>query len=216
MLYRERGDMTILSVRHGCVSLILSAEGSSPQDVFSSRIARTTTGSALPLVSFWTKPISLFRTFLFPFLTAWTCREARKMQYSFKMRPHEKCMQTFFYRCPHLVGMRVYNLLADAVQLCGVTNQPQVLLLGDLQGRLARWPPHLLEHLKTGKSSAKLRSEEYKWALAGMCISQREITALCAADWPAWQRMRRCVLFPGAPAAQPGQRAKSDWKWIKR
>lgn len=47
-------------------------------DVFSSRMALTRTGSALPLVSLWTWPISLFSTFLFPFLMAWTYTEAQE------------------------------------------------------------------------------------------------------------------------------------------
>lgn len=53
---------------------------------------------------------------------------------------------------PHLIRMRVHHLLADPMQLCGVTNKTQVLLLDDLRGCLAGWPPHLLEHLKAGRN----------------------------------------------------------------
>lgn len=121
-------------------------------EVFFCRIALTRTGSALPLVSFWTRPINLFRTFLFPLLIAWTCREAHNRIFGHVFEMFHSWLHTTLCVSPDLIWMRVHHLLADAVQLCGVTNKPQVLLLGDLQGCLAWWPPHLLEHLRTRRN----------------------------------------------------------------
>lgn len=109
-------------------------------NVFSCKIALTSTGSALPLVSFWTSPISLFRTFLFPFLMASTCA-GRETFLKADSTSH------FWVNSPHFIRVRVDHLLADAVQLSGVCNQAQVLLLNDLLSGLTWWPPHLLEHL---------------------------------------------------------------------
>lgn len=70
-------------------------------EVFSCKTALTKTGSARPLVSFWTSPISLFRTFLFPFLMAWTYRVAQQTQYISNM---QKNKNTFEFECepsPH-------------------------------------------------------------------------------------------------------------------
>lgn len=119
-------------------------------EVFFCRIALTRTGSALPLVSFWTRPINLFRTFLFPLLIAWTCRGTQRDFWTCFW--DVSLVITRDIVSPDLIWMRVHHLLADDVQLCGVTNKPQVLLLGDLQGCLAWWPPHLLEHLRTRRN----------------------------------------------------------------
>ncbi len=129
-------------------------------EVFSCKMALTNTGSARPLVSFWTSPISLFRTFLFPFLTAWTFAKTQQTLHisdmptnKFKKELHEKKKKGFYFQVkslhvsPHLIRVRVHHLLTDAVQLCSVANEAQVLLLDDLPGCLAWWPPHLLEHL---------------------------------------------------------------------
>lgn len=45
-------------------------------NISSWRRERTFTGSARPLVSFWTSPMSLLRTLWFPCLMAWTCKKA--------------------------------------------------------------------------------------------------------------------------------------------
>lgn len=42
----------------------------------------------------------------------------------------------FWVNSPHLIRVRVDHLLADAVQLSGVGNETQVLLLNDLLSRL--------------------------------------------------------------------------------
>lgn len=42
----------------------------------------------------------------------------------------------FWVNSPHLIRVRVDHRLADAVQLSGVGNQTQVLLLNDLLSRL--------------------------------------------------------------------------------
>lgn len=41
----------------------------------------------------------------------------------------------FWVTSPHLMGVRVHHLLADAVQLSGVANEAQLLLLNELLSR---------------------------------------------------------------------------------
>lgn len=75
-------SISAFSYFHEGLTIWLSVCDDKPNlhEVFSCKIALTKTGSALPLVSFWTSPISLFRTFLFPFLMASTCRETQQKQ----------------------------------------------------------------------------------------------------------------------------------------
>lgn len=173
-------------------------------DIFSCKIALTRTGSALPLVSFWTSPISLFRTFLFPFLMASTCAGRELF---FKTM---KSASLYWANGPHLIGVRVEHLLADAVQPSGVGNEAQVLLLNELPSRLTWWPPHLLEHLSQPhvrgvSDSRNVNKQESGWQAGGdNCVA-------CAADWPAWQPRRRSGPFPGVPAARPGLEERRGW-----
>lgn len=59
-----------------------------------------------------------------------------------------------------LFGMRIYNFLADVVQLLEVTNKPQVLLLNDLGGCFTWRAPHLLVHLDAQRTPHEARE---KW-----------------------------------------------------
>lgn len=99
--------------------------------------------------------------------------ETQQTQIISNMQTNTKTVQTAsenLHVSSHLIGVRVYHLLADAVQPCSVTNQAQVLLLDDLRGRLARWPPHLLEHLREERNQEDHRWEpECKQALARVC-----------------------------------------------
>lgn len=107
---------------------------------------------------------------------------------------------------PHLIRMWVYHLLADAVQLCRVGNKAEVLLLDDLQSRLTRWPPQLLEHLRQTEWELQWEPEckqaELEWQTEGDNCAAR------VTRWPAWQPKRRYGLFLGVPAAQPGQKER--------
>lgn len=181
-------------------------------EVFSCKIALTNTGSALPLVSFWTSPISLFRTFLFPFLMALTYREAQQTQNISNVQTNQKNYVTTsenLHVSPHLIRVQVHHLLADAVQLFGVTNKAQVQLLDDLQGCFAWWLPHLLKHLRAERNQVRTSMQTSpSW---GVCIEwhiEGDNCMVCTADSPAQQPKRRYVLFPGVPAAQPGQKER--------
>lgn len=71
---------------------------------------------------------------------------------------------------PHLLWVGVHHPLADAVQLCCVANKAQVLLLEYLLGRLARRPPHLLEHLRGGSTQEDPSKKQSVNKVAGLFL----------------------------------------------
>lgn len=144
---------------------------------------------------------------------AWSCREKKDVE----LQPR-KCNKNDVYTIksllhnPHLVRVWVNHFLTDPLQMWRVTNKTQLLLLDDLQRCLTRWNPHLLKHLR----KQRVKQSVFSPALSCEWQTEGDNCELYAAVWPAWQLKRRCVLFPGAPAAQPGQRERRGCNQMKR